>query len=96
MKISLINNSLINKELGNKTTEKNNTNFGDVLKNEINKVNNLQIKADEATQDLMTGKAENIHSVMVATEEARLALEMTVQIRNKVIEAYQEINRMQI
>ena len=70
--------------------------FGTMLKNELNKVNELQIKADEASRQLVTGEADNIHSVLLAAEEARLALEMTVQVRNKLVESYQEINRMQI
>jgi flagellar hook-basal body complex protein FliE len=70
--------------------------FGSVLKEELNKVNDMQIKADEASRQLVTGEAKDIHSVLLAAEEARLALEVTVQIRNKLIESYQEINRMQL
>ncbi|MGI6537606.1 MAG: flagellar hook-basal body complex protein FliE [Caldicoprobacterales bacterium] len=71
-------------------------NFGDLLKQELNKVNELQLRAEEANMQLITGEAESIHSVMLAAEEARLALELTVQIRNKLVEAYQEINRIQL
>ncbi|HBG76697.1 flagellar hook-basal body complex protein FliE [Eubacteriales bacterium mix99] len=70
--------------------------FGSVLKEELNKVNDMQIKADEASRQLVTGEAKDIHSVLLAAEEARLALEVTVQIRNKLIESYQEINRIQL
>ncbi|HHY81558.1 MAG TPA: flagellar hook-basal body complex protein FliE [Clostridiales bacterium] len=70
--------------------------FGTMLKNELNKVNELLIKADEASQQLIKGEAEDIHSVLLAAEEARLALEMAVQVRNKLVESYQEINRMQL
>lgn len=70
--------------------------FGTMLKNELSKVNELQIRADQANQQLVTGEAEDIHSVLLAAEEARLALEMTVQVRNKIIESYQEMNRMQL
>lgn len=70
--------------------------FGNILKDEINKVNELQIRSDEANQQLIAGESDDIHSVLLATEEARLALEMAVQIRNKLIESYQEINRMQL
>jgi flagellar hook-basal body complex protein FliE len=71
-------------------------NFGNILKDEINKVNELQVRSDEANQQLIAGESEDMHSVLLATEEARLALEMAVQIRNKLIESYQEINRMQL
>ena len=70
--------------------------FGTMLKDELNKVNELQIKSAEANRQLVTGEAEDIHSVLLAAEEAKLALEMTVQVRNKLIESYQEINRMQL
>lgn len=72
------------------------TDFGDVLKEQLNKVNDLQLRADQATQEFVVGESEDIHSVLLATEEARLALEMAVQIRNKLIESYQEINRIQL
>lgn len=73
-----------------------NTNFGDFLQNAINKVNDKQIEAEGATQALITGEATDIHEVMLATEEARLSLELAVQIRNKIVDAYQELSRMQI
>ena len=67
-----------------------------MLKNALNEVNALQTRADEANRQLVTGEAEDIHSVLLAAEEARLALELTVQVRNKLVESYQEINRMQL
>ncbi|HOB19534.1 MAG TPA: flagellar hook-basal body complex protein FliE [Candidatus Atribacteria bacterium] len=72
------------------------TDFSEILKNELNRINELQLKADEAARQLITGEAEDIHAVMLAAEEARLALEMAVQVRNKLVESYQEITRMQI
>jgi len=72
------------------------TDFGVVLKNALGEVENLQFEADEATRKMMTGGDIDIHQVMLATEKAGLALQMTVQVRNKLIEAYQEISRMQI
>ncbi|MTI69488.1 MAG: flagellar hook-basal body complex protein FliE [Firmicutes bacterium] len=88
--------NLINQMSPKKENIQNDKAFGDVLKEKLEGVNKLQIKADKANRDLITGEAQDIHSVMIATEEAKLALEMTVQVRNKVIEAYKEINRMQI
>lgn len=72
------------------------TNFANILKDELNKVNELQVRSDSANQQLITGESEDIHSVLLATEEARLSLEMAVQVRNKLIESYQEINKMQL
>lgn len=73
-----------------------NFSFKDIISNEIEKLNNIQVKADKLTQDFITGEVEDLHSVMIATEEARIALELAVQVRNKCVEAYKEINNMQL
>ena len=70
--------------------------FGDVLKNALNNVNDLQINSDKLTNDLAAGKTDNIHGVLIAGEKAGIALDLTMQIRNKVLDAYNEIMRMQI
>lgn len=70
--------------------------FSGLLKKAVNDVNKLQLQADDAAKKLAMGQAEDIHQVMITIEQARLAMQMTVQIRNKVVEAYQEISRMQI
>ncbi|PLX32589.1 MAG: flagellar hook-basal body complex protein FliE [Clostridiales bacterium] len=66
------------------------------MKKQLEDVNELQIQSEKASEALALGDLDNIHEVMIKTEEAKLALEMTVQIRNKVVEAYQEIMKMQI
>lgn len=83
-------------ELKKVTTNSNNISFSEILKSELDKVNDIQLNAEQATQDLLTGKATDIHQVLISTEEARLSLELAVQIRNKLVDAYQEITRMQI
>lgn len=76
--------------------EKNDISFADIMNREIDKVNVSQIKADSLTNKFMTGEMEDLHSVMIATEEARISLELAVQIRNKCVEAFKEINNMQL
>ena len=71
-------------------------NFGSMLKQAIHDVNSMQVKADDAAVKLASGQAEDVHQVMIAVEQAMLAMQLTVQIRNKAVEAYQEISRMQI
>lgn len=83
-------------ELKKVTTNSNNISFSEILKSELDKVNDIQLNAEQATQDLLTGKATDIHQVLISTEEARLSMELAVQIRNKLVDAYQEITRMQI
>jgi flagellar hook-basal body complex protein FliE len=70
--------------------------FGDTLKDAVNSVNELQKTADRKMEDLATGKAQSIPDVMIAAEKADIALKLMVQVRNKVIEAYQEVMKMQV
>lgn len=72
------------------------TSFADILQEQFQKVNQLEKGADGLTQDLLLGKVENLHEVTIAAEQANLALQLTVQVRNKLVEAYQELARMQI
>ncbi len=70
--------------------------FKDLLGRYINEVNRLQDDADSSIQQLVTGEATDLHQVMVAVEEASLSLELTLEIRNKFMEAYQELMRTQV
>ena len=70
--------------------------FSEALKQALGEVNGLQQQSDQMKTQLLTGQVDDIHQVMIAAEKADLAFQLTVQIRNKVIEAYQEIMRMQI
>lgn len=70
--------------------------FADTLRDVLGKVNSLQVEADAATEGLVTGNLENLHQVMIKAEEAQLSLQFTVQVVSKVLQAYQEIARMQI
>jgi flagellar hook-basal body complex protein FliE len=71
-------------------------NFGDYLKDALNKVNTSQLQAEQLTHDFVIGNNVELHQVVLATEKAALALQLTLQIKNKVVEAYQEIMRMQV
>lgn len=79
-----------------KPAETKGTSFGDVINDAINKVNNLQVESSQKTEDFITGVSDDIHSVIIAGSKADLALQMTLQVRNKVMEAYKEIMNMQI
>jgi flagellar hook-basal body complex protein FliE len=78
-----------------KITSNNELSFKDVLKDELQKVNDKQIESDNTTQGYINGE-KDIHEVMVATEEARLSLELAIQVRNKLLNAYEEFNKMQV
>lgn len=68
--------------------------FSQMLNDAIQKVNDAQIASDVQTENLINGQATNLHDVMIAAEKASIALQLTLEIRNKAIEAYQEIMRM--
>ncbi len=70
--------------------------FSQYLNEAVNKVNELQKAADNSAIALATGEMQNLHQVTIDSLKAEIALQFTLQIRNKVIEAYQEIMRMQI
>lgn len=70
--------------------------FGELLSSQLEKVAQAQGKADAMTQQLVSGGNVELHEVLIATQEAKLMLEMTVQVRNKVVEAYKEMMTMQI
>ncbi len=70
--------------------------FKEMLDNAIDTVNDLQSNADQLTQKLATGELKDLHQVMIAVEEVNIALQLTMQIRNKIVEAYQEVMRMQV
>jgi flagellar hook-basal body complex protein FliE len=70
--------------------------FAETLKEAVNNVNNLHLDADRKAQELSTGKTDDIASVMLASEKADIALRAMVQVRNKIIDAYQEIMKMQV
>jgi len=70
--------------------------FSDFLKDALNKTNDLIMQSQELTNDFAAGKTDNIHQMMIAAEKANIALQFTMQIRNKILDAYNEIMRMQI
>jgi flagellar hook-basal body complex protein FliE len=70
--------------------------FGELFKGIFSNANRQQLKADEAVKELLSGKVEDIHQVMIATEQARLSLQLAVQVTNKMVEAYKDISRIQI
>jgi flagellar hook-basal body complex protein FliE len=69
--------------------------FGKVLANSLNEVNQLHAAADDAVQNLAAGKQKDIHQTMIALEKADVAFQLLMQVRNKIISAYETIMRMQ-
>ncbi|BCA79105.1 flagellar hook-basal body complex protein FliE [Desulfuromonas sp. AOP6] len=70
--------------------------FAQTLKEVLDQTNQSQLNADKAVERLHTGEAQSLHEVMISLEEADISMRLMVQMRNKVVEAYQEIMRMQV
>lgn len=68
--------------------------FGDLLSNAVNSVNDLQQESARAQDALLHGEPVELHDVMIKAEEAGLALDLMLEIRNKLLNAYNEIMRM--
>jgi flagellar hook-basal body complex protein FliE len=69
--------------------------FANTLQDAIQNVNQMQLDTQKMDADFVMGKTDNIHQVMVTAEKANIALQLTLQVRNKALDAYNEIMRMQ-
>jgi flagellar hook-basal body complex protein FliE len=70
--------------------------FADQLQGALKEVNRLQVSRDDTVRNMVAGTVQEPHDVMVATEEAQLAFELMLEVRNRLLESYQEIMRMQV
>src|SRR5258708_7556219 len=70
--------------------------FAATLKDAVGHVNQAQLDSNRKMEELATGRTQNIHETMIAAEKADIALRLMVQVRNKIIEAYQEVMKMQV
>ena len=86
----------INPSIDKAASRSSGTSFMDFLNDAIKDANNLQVEAEQLNQAFATGMNDNLHQVMIASEKADIALQFTIQIRSKLLEAYQEIMRMQV
>ena len=71
-------------------------NFGDMLSSAIQSIESQQNKAADSVQKFLSGENEELHTTVLATQKATLAFELGLQVRNKVVDAYQEIMKMQV
>jgi flagellar hook-basal body complex protein FliE len=69
--------------------------FGSLLKSAVQHVNQYQADANHAIQDFLQGNGE-LHNVALATQRAEMAFDLGMQIRNKIVSAYQEVMKMQL
>jgi len=96
-KISQINQQIIPIQFPkDQESIKKEVNFEQTLKKFINDVDEAQKFAGESVEKLLTGEIKDIHDVMIAVEKAGTSFELMMEIRNKMIDAYREIMRMQV
>jgi flagellar hook-basal body complex protein FliE len=67
-----------------------------LLKKAVNDLNSSQVGANESIKNLATGGEDNLHDVIISMEKASMTLQYAIQIRNKLLEAYQSVIQMQI
>jgi len=70
--------------------------FSNILRDSVDKVNTMQAQADTAIKELVAGRTKNIHETMLTIERADSSLKLMMQVRNKILDAYREIMRMQV
>lgn len=81
---------------GTMTSDKGQSNaFADVLASSLEKVNNLQNERSSLIDSFASGENQNVHELMISMQKAGLAMNMTAAVRNKVMEAYKELARLQ-
>ena len=69
--------------------------FGSVLHQAIDKVSELGNDSEKQVGELVEGKRQDIHNVMIAVEKADVAFQLMMQVRNKIVNAYQEVSKLQ-
>lgn len=88
----LVNNS---KQTAN-TKETNQKDFGDTISDFLKAVNDTQKESAQKVSDVIQGKSENLHEAMMMLEESKLSFQLMLEIRNKLLDSYKEIERMQV
>jgi flagellar hook-basal body complex protein FliE len=81
---------------GASTRVENGTGFGEVLKQSISAVSARRLEAEELIEGLVSGQHANIHETMIAMEKASISFKLLTKVHNKVIGAYEEIQRLQL
>jgi flagellar hook-basal body complex protein FliE len=79
---------------GSSKQQPENGGFLDTLKTAVDQVGQVQSDADAQVASMLTGNGQDVHSAMIAVEKANLTFELMVQVRNKIISAYQEVSKI--
>ena len=91
-----VSNILTSNIKNQSTNQETNENFSDVLKNAVYKVNESQINADNSIESFIKGDDITMHEVMLSVQESQMSMQLMLEVRNKVVEAYKEVNGVQL
>jgi flagellar hook-basal body complex protein FliE len=94
--LTLLPNTSARRSDIHRTLKETSASFGETLQKAIGDVNALQSEAGKAVERMVTGEAVDLHEVMIAVEKAKTSFDLLMEIRNKTIDAYREIMRMQV
>lgn len=86
----------LNSEKRSGDVERGSKDFSQVMRDAVKEINQLQTNADEAIAKVQLDNTANIHEAMVALEQAGISFRALMQVRNKIVDAYQEVMRMQV
>lgn len=96
MKIDSISaNSVVNATTDS-SSKNTSSSFADLLTKSLNEVNELQIAADNAIKEIATGKMDNIQDAVMAIEKADISMRLLLEVKNKAVQAYNQIMNMQV
>ncbi|MCT4595576.1 MAG: flagellar hook-basal body complex protein FliE [Anaeromicrobium sp.] len=93
-----VNNLMINgsNNLENKKSNRVSTDFGNYFKDYLNKVNEYEAQSQDLEKKAAVDELDNIHQVMIAAQKSEVALGFMIEVKNKVLDAYKEIMRLQV
>ncbi|WP_432400579.1 flagellar hook-basal body complex protein FliE [Wukongibacter sp. M2B1] len=95
--LNIYNSDLLKTNISNNNKKITNENeFKDFLMGAIDKLNSYESESNRMGQMLAIGEVDNIQDVMIASQKADVALNFAIEVRNKVMDAYKEIMRMQV
>lgn len=97
--INAINNIATNNDLikgANTEKVEKESSFKDIIKAALDNVNEKQVQSNQKIQDLIKGENVSMHDVMLSSQEAQLSMQLMIEVRNKLYDAYQELNRVQL
>ena len=80
----------------NKAADNSGDQFGGMLNDALGEVNNLQQQADESIKNMVTGDGKNIHETMISLEKADISFKLMMKVRTKLMDAYNEVIKMQV